>query len=295
MNGKELTVEALGTKETITWCPGCTNFSILRAVKNAVANLVNSGKIDLKNVVAVSGVGCHDKIYDYLNFNGFHSIHGRTLPTILGIKIGNPELTVIGFGGDGATYAEGISHLVHAYRYNVDATFLVHNNQLFALTTGQATPASPKGFIGPSTPLGVAEKPLNPIALALISGATFVARGFALDLKHLTKLVEAAIVHKGFGFIDVLQPCIAYQNTIPYLKEHLYKLEETDHSADNAEEALKKSLEWDYCTSEDAKIPIGVFYKENRPTYEEQWPQLKKPWYTVEREVNWKEIINQFK
>lgn len=295
MSSKTLSVEDLGTKATNTWCPGCTNFGILRAVKTAVVNLVNNGKIDLKNVVAVSGVGCHDKIYDYLNFNGFHSIHGRTLPTVAGIKIANPELTVIGFGGDGATYAEGISHLVHLFRYNIDATFLVHNNQLFALTTGQATPASPKGFVGPSTPLGVAEKPLNPIALALISGATFVARGYALDLQHLTKLVEEAIMHKGFGFIDVLQSCITYQNTIPYLKKHLYKLEETGHKTDDFKEALRKSLEWNYCTIEDAKIPIGIFYRENRPTYDEQWPQLKKPWYTVERRIDWKQIVDEFK
>jgi len=289
-------IQELNTKEEMTWCPGCPNNGILSAVKQAIVDLVDKGSIELKDVVDVTGIGCHAKIYDYLNVNGFYSIHGRVIPTAWGIKLANPQLTVIGFGGDGDTYAEGIGHFVHACRYNANVTMIVHNNQVFALTTGQATPTTEKGFKGKSTPLGVGEKPLNPIALALINNATFVARGFALDVKHLTNLIEQAIEHKGFGFIDVLQPCLIYHDhkTVSYFNQNTYKLEESNHDANSYEDALKKSLEWDYCLDGKTKIPIGVFYKINRPTYEEQW-KLKKPLHKVERKVDWKKIIDEFK
>ncbi len=287
-------IEDLTTGQKITWCPGCTDFGILSGVKQAIVNLVNNNKIDLNKIVGVSGVGCYDKIYDYININFFHTLHGRTLPTVFGIKIGNPELTVIGFGGDGATYAEGIAHFVHSCRYNVDATFIVFNNQVFSLTTGQATPASEKGLITPSTPLGTGEKPINPLTLALTCGGGFVARGFALDIPHLTKLIEEAITHKGFSFIDILQPCISYHNTTQFLREHIYKLEEVNHNSGNYEEAMKKSLEWDYCYDGKPKIPIGVFYKTEKPTYEEHWPQLKT-WHKIERKPDFRKIIEEYK
>lgn len=283
------------TKIEITWCPGCSNHGILTAANQALNNLANKKTLELKDVVIVTGIGCHAKIYDYLDVNGFYSLHGRVLPTTWGIKVGNPKLTVIGFGGDGDTYAEGVEHFIHTCRYNSDTKMIVHNNQVFALTTGQATPTTEKGFKGVSTPLGVGEKPINPIALALISGATFVARGFALDVPHLTSLIEQAIEHKGFALIDVLQPCLVYHNhnTVSFFKNHTYKLEGND--VGNYDEAFKKAMEWDYCFDENAKIPIGVFYKVNRPTYEEQWPPLKKPLHTIERKVNWKKIIDEFK
>jgi 2-oxoglutarate ferredoxin oxidoreductase subunit beta len=286
--------EELNTKEEITWCPGCPNNGILAAVKKAIANLSDKGSIDVKDVVSVTGIGCHAKIYDYLDVNGFYSIHGRVVPTVWGMKLANPKLTVIGFGGDGDTYAEGIDHFVHACRYNPDATMIVHNNQVFALTTGQATPTTEPSFKGKSTPMGVGQKPLNPLALALVSGATFVARGFALDIDHLSSLIEQAIEHKGFGFIDVLQPCLIWHDhkTTSYFKEKAYKLE--DHDTENYNDALKKALEWDYCFDGKTKIPIGVFYKTERPTYEEQW-KLKEPLHTIERKVDWKKVINEFK
>jgi 2-oxoglutarate ferredoxin oxidoreductase subunit beta len=289
-------VQELNTKEEITWCPGCLNSGILAAVKQAIVNLSNKGNIEAKGVVTVTGIGCHAKIYDYLNVNGFYSIHGRVIPTVWGMKLANPKLTVIGFGGDGDTYAEGIGHFVHACRYNPDATMIVHNNQVFALTTGQATPTTEQGFKGKSTPLGVGQRPLNPITLALTSGATFVARGFALDVNHLTGLIEQAIEHKGFGFIDVLQPCLIYHNhkTVSYFKENTYKLGENNHNVSSYNDALKKALEWDYCFDGKTKIPIGVFYKTQRPTYEEQW-KLKEPLHTIERKVDWKKVINEFK
>ncbi len=287
-------IEDLNTGEKITWCPGCTNFGILSGVKQAITNLVNNNKVDLNKIVGVSGVGCYDKIYDYLNLNFFHTLHGRTLPTLFGIKIGNPELTVIGFGGDGATYAEGIAHLVHSCRYNINATFMVFNNQIFSLTTGQATPASEKGLVSPSTPLGIGEKPVNPIALSLISGASFVGRSFALDIPHLTKVIKEAITHKGFSFIDILQPCISYHNTTQFLREHVYKLEKVNHNSSNYEDAMKKSLEWDYCYSENSKIPIGIFYKVKKPTYEEQWPQIRT-WHRFKRKPDFRKIVEEYK
>ena len=286
--------EDFNTKEEITWCPGCTNFGILEAFKEAAADLVNEGKIEKKNITTVTGIGCSSKIYDYIHSNGFYGIHGRVLPVCLGIKVANPNLTVIGFAGDGDTYAEGISHFVHACRYNADFTMIVHNNQVFSLTTGQATPTTEKGFVNGSTPLGVKEKPLNPILLALISGATFVARGYALDVAHLKEIIKKAITHKGFAFIDVLQPCLIFHNIIPFFQKHIYKLGK-DYNVSSFEKALEKAREWDYCFKDDSKIPIGIFYQKERPIFEENWPQLKKPWYTLERKINWENIIGEFK
>ena len=182
-------VKDLNTKEEITWCPGCPNNRILQASKEAIVDLVNKNKINAKDITIVTGVGCSPKIFDYINVNGFYGLHGRVLPACLGMKAANPELTVIGFGGDGDTYAEGVSHFVHNCRYNSDFTMIVHNNKVFALTTGQATPTSEKGFVGRSTPLGVKDKPLNPIASAIVNGATFVARGYALDINHLNGII----------------------------------------------------------------------------------------------------------
>ncbi len=281
------------TKEENTWCPGCPNFGILQAVKEALTDLVNEKKIKAKDVAIASGIGCHAKIFDYLNVNGFYGLHGRVLPLCLGMKVGNPELTVIGFGGDGDTYAEGISHFVHNCRYNADITMIVHNNKVFALTTGQATPTSEIGFIGRSTPLGVKDGPLNPIALALVNGATFVARGYALDRVHLRGLIKEAIKHRGFALVDVLQPCLTFHNFAPYIQKHIYKLDKNHNPAD-FKQAFKKSIEWNYSLDEKAKIPVGIFYKIKKPTFEDQWPQLKKPWYRIKRKINTSKTIKEF-
>lgn len=287
-------IKNFDTKEEITWCPGCSNLMILEAFKEALSDLVNENKIKAKNVTTVTGIGCSSKIFDYVNVNGFYGIHGRVLPVCLGIKVANSKLTVVGFAGDGDTYAEGISHFVHACRYNANVTMVVHNNQVFSLTTGQATPTTEEGFVDGSTPLGVKEKPLNPVALALVSGASFVARGYALDVYHLKNLIKQAIDHKGFAFIDVLQPCLIFHNIIPFFQKHIYKLDK-DHKISNFESALEKAQEWDYCLRDDARIPIGIFYKKRKPTYEEQWPQFKKPWYMIERKIDWRKIIEEFK
>lgn len=251
-------IQNLNTPIINTWCPGCLNFSLLAAVKGAIVNLVNEKKIKQKEVAAVTGIGCHAKIYDYLNLNWFYGLHGRVLPAALGIKLANPKLTVIGFGGDGDTYAEGLAHFIHLCRYNPDLTMIVHNNQVFALTTGQATPTTEKGFPGKSTPRGVQEPPLNPIALALVSGAGFVSRGSCFEINHLQKLIKAAILYPGFALIDVLQPCIAYHDNSEFLKKYSYKLEKDGYEFS---QALKLALEYDYSLNPKSKIPLGIFYK----------------------------------
>ena len=165
-------------------------------------------------------------------------------------------------------------------------------NVFFSLTTGQATPTSEQGFTNGSTPLGVKETPLNPIALALEAGATFVARAYALDIVHLKSIIKQAILHKGFGFVDVLQPCIIYHNVVPYFQKNVYKL---NNQPIDLKLALEKAREWDYCFDKDKKVPIGVFYKKEKPSFEKQWIQLKGPWYTVARKPIWQKISKEFK
>lgn len=259
--------EEYGTKARITWCPGCGNFGILAAFKQALAEL----GIERERVVVVTGIGCHGKIGDYLNVNSFHTIHGRVLPLATGIKLANHELLVVGFAGDGDAYAIGLGHLPHAARRNVDIVYVVHDNMVFGLTTGQYTPTSPRGFRGRSTPYGSPEDPLNPVLLALASGATFVARGFAGDVGHLKMLFEEAIKHRGFAFIDVLQPCVTFYNTYAYFRERVYRLEEAGHDPGDLRKALERAMEWG------DRIPIGVFYRVKRPAFRDSFPQLSRP------------------
>jgi 2-oxoglutarate ferredoxin oxidoreductase subunit beta len=228
-------------------------------------------KVKREKVTIVSGIGCHGKIVNYLNVNGFHGIHGRVLPIATGIKLTNPDLTVIGFAGDGDQYDEGWQHFSHAIRKNININLIVHNNQIFSLTTGQTTPTSMIGFKTKSTPFGSFVSPLNPIAHALVSYGTFVARGFAGDPKHLKKIIIEAITHRGFSYIDVLQPCVSfnYLNTFQWFKKRVYKLEKK-HDFTNRKKALEKSFEWGN------KIPIGIFYKEEKPTYRDNLPHIHK-------------------
>lgn len=257
----------LDTSHKITWCPGCGNFGIFSAFRNA---LVEVG-LERERVVVVSGIGCHGKISDYVNLNTFHGIHGRVLPLATGIQLTNPGLTVIGFSGDADCYDEGWDHFCHAVRRNVDLTLIVHNNMILGLTTGQTTATSQAGFRTKSTPFGSIAAPLNPIAHALVSGGTFVARGFAGDPKHLTGIIVEALKHRGFNYIDVLQPCVTfnYLNTYEWFRQRVYKLEEKGHDFTNWQKALERGFEWG------DRIPIGIFYKEERPTYRDNLPHLK--------------------
>jgi 2-oxoglutarate ferredoxin oxidoreductase subunit beta len=257
----------LASTAKITWCPGCGNFGIVSAFKSA---LVEVGA-DRERVVIVSGIGCHGKIADYVNVNSFHGIHGRVLPLATGIKLANPNLTVVGFSGDADCYDEGWDHFCHAVRRNMDLTLIVHNNMILGLTTGQTTATSQIGFKTKSTPFGSTVAPLNPIAHALISNGTFVARGFAGDPKHLTGLMVEALKHKGFNYIDVFQPCVTfnYLNTYEWFRQRIYKLEEAGHDYKDRQKALEKSFEWG------DRIPIGIFYKEERSTYRDNLEHLK--------------------
>lgn len=257
----------LRTTKTNTWCPGCGNFGILMAFKKALIEL----DIEREDAVLVSGIGCHGKMVNYVNINGFHGIHGRVLPLATGIKLANPRLNVVGFAGDADQYNEGWGHFTHAIRQNIDMTLIVHDNMVLGLTTGQATSTSQQGFKSKSTPFGVIPPMLNPIAHALVSNGTFVARGFSGDMLHLKGLIVEAIKHRGFAFIDVFQPCVTfnYLNTYEWFSQRVYKLEENDHDITNRKKALEKALEWG------DKIPIGIFYKKERPIYRDSLPQIK--------------------
>ena len=252
------TIKELGTYAQNTWCPGCGNFGILTSIKKALTDLEDDG-LDLNKVAIVSGIGCHAKIVDYINVNSFYSIHGRVPPPMTGIKLANPELTVIGHAGDGDAYGEGIEHLIFSAKRNLDMTFIVHNNRVYGLTTGQFTPTSPPDFKGRSTPEGSPEEPLNPIELMLSAGATFVARGYTRNMEHLQSLIKTAVNHKGFSFIDVLQPCFTFFNTYDYYNERVYEISQKDHDASDRSEAFIKASEWAY--GEGDQIPIGIFYQ----------------------------------
>jgi len=255
----------LDTYAKNTWCPGCGNFGILAALKMAISSLLTSG-LPKENIVVVSGIGCSSKIIDYLNLNSFSSLHGRPITSAEGIKLGNPNLKVIVCAGDGGTYNEGISHLIHAAKRNSDVTVLVHDNRAFALTVSQFTATSPKGFKGSSTPKGSLEEPFNPLELVFSAGGTFIARGYALKLEGLKDLILKAIEHKGFSFLEILQPCITFFDTREFYQKRVYELK--DHNFQSREEALAKIREWDY-KNDSGKIPLGIFYKIEKPTFED--------------------------
>lgn len=253
----------LATTAKITWCPGCPNSAILVAFRKAVEEMVNDGSVKLENVVAGAGVGCHGKISDYLNMNTFDSLHGRIVPALTGIKLGNPELTVAGFSGDGDSFSEGFSHVLHAAKKNTDVSLFIHNNQTFALTTGQATGTSPKGFKGGSTPFGSVDDPFVPVQLMLSVGATFVARTYAGDIEGTTRIMRKAMEHKGFSFVEIIQPCITFFDTREHFKNSIYWLPDWHNASDlnSAFQAIQ--------AGEVDKVPLGVFYDTTRPTYEE--------------------------
>lgn len=278
-----MTKDKLNTGENPTWCPGCFNFMIMAGVKN----FLNKQKADyMKNLAIVAGIGCHAKIYDSLNIPGLNSLHGRVIPTCLGLKIGAPNLNVLGFSGDGDAYSEGMEHLIHACRYNANFKYLVHNNQVFALTIGEPTAVTEEGFKDKTNPAGVSIKPLNPIKLMLSAGCGFVARVFA-DPVQVEKVLNEAFKHRGFAFIEVLQPCLIFHNDKGY-KERTYNLQEEKHNYNDWKKAMEKADEFDY-NSKTSKIPLGIFYRKEDETFEEKIPQLfklmkqKKAWKDIKR------------
>lgn len=216
----------------------------------------------MENIVACAGIGCHGKITDYLNLNSFTSLHGRVIPAMTGIKCANPNLTVIGMSGDGDSYSEGLEHLIHAARRNSDIKLFIHDNQLFALTTGQTSAASPKGFKSKTTPAGSTEEPLDIFSVLLSAGATFAARSYAGDIAGTKRVIEAAIKHKGFSFTEIIQPCVTFFDTREHFKEKTFWLE--DGPAKTTTESIKLAQK------DDERIPLGIFYDIEKPTFEEQ-------------------------
>ncbi len=274
MTGKKLRTEAEST-----WCPGCPNHMVLESAKRAIEEKIENKKLNREEISIATGIGCHGKMFDYLNVGGVYTLHGRVLPTCLGLKIGNPNQKVIGFGGDGDTYSEGMSHFIHAARYNPDITMVVHNNQVFALTTGQATPVSEEGFKSKAQPEGTPHQPLNPLKLAIELEASFVARVHPKEMNHMKEVLKKAMEHDGYALIDTAFPCLIYNNKQEFLERNMYKLEENGHDPKNREKALEKAREWDYNTNSGKKnkdIPIGVLYKNKKKTLTEKRPKLKK-------------------
>ena len=257
-----------------TWCPGCGNFGIFNAFKKAVKILESKG-ISPNNIAISAGIGCHAKIFDYLSLSGLYSIHGRAMATVQGMKIGNPDLKVVAFAGDGDAFGEGIAHLIFAAKRNSDMTVIVHDNGVYGLTTGQYTPTSGKGFKGPSTPQGSVEEPLNPLGLLLEAGATFVARGYPVKMDHLTDIMVRAIIHEGFSFIDVLQPCVTFNNTYTIYNEKV----EIITTPESYEEALNLARQKD-------RLPIGIFYQVEKPVFHKA---LYKDWNPVVKKMSKKE------
>lgn len=255
----------LDTREIKTWCPGCPNFIIEATFKNALLELEKEG-LDLSKIVVLGGIGCHAKIMDYLNLNSFYSLHGRAVPAAEGIKLGNKKLTPIVFVGDGDVYGEGLEHLIFAAKRNTNINVFVHDNRVYGLTTGQFTPTSPENFKGRSTPRGSVEEPINPIELMLTSKASFVARGYTGKIEHLKDLMKQAIQHNGFSFIDILQPCLAYFDNREAYNKNVYEME--SRNLEDYKLAVEKAREWDY--NNGGKIPIGVFYKQKKLTFEEK-------------------------
>lgn len=253
-----------------TWCPGCGDYGILMALRQA---LVALGREPHKTFI-VWGIGCSGNMSCWVNVYGVHGLHGRSIPVATAAHLANPSLTVIAEGGDGDGYGIGLSHFIHAMRRNLDITYIVHNNLIYGLTTGQTSPTSEKGFSTKSTPCGVIERPINPIALALSADATYIARSYSGDIAHIREMIMGGISHRGFALVDILQPCVSFnrQNTYDWFRERVYKLQEVEgYKTDTKQMAYEKALEWG------PKIPIGLFYKEERLTYKDELDQFDSP------------------
>ena len=239
------------------WCPGCGDFGVLTALYQACAQL----QIPPHNLLVVSGIGCSSNLPGFVRSYGAHTLHGRLLPFATGAKLANQEMTIIGTGGDGDGYGIGLNHFIQAMRRNIDVTYIVMNNEIYGLTTGQVSPTSETGMKTKTSPHGNLEGMLNPMALALAAGCGFVARGFSGQIKHLVALYKAGIQHKGFALIDVFSPCVTFNklNTYQYFRDRIYKLEDEEHDTGSFHAAMDKALEWD------PKIPIGLFYRNPDP------------------------------
>ncbi len=269
MGGKMATSYASDIKPI--WCPGCGDYGVHAALNKALIDL----GIDKSKIMIVGGIGCSSAMPHTFSTYAIHGIHGRVLPIAMGVKLANDELTVIGVGGDGDGYGIGGNHFVHTARRNLDITYIVMDNQIYGLTTGQASPTTLIGTKTKSTPFGDIEEPINPISVAISAGATYVARGFSGDPMHLAELIKNGILHKGFAVIDALSPCVTFNalNTYDWFRQRVYKLD-ASYKAEDKANALQKAIETE--TTNWQKIPLGLIYKENRPTYNELDITLKQ-------------------
>lgn len=240
------------------WCPGCGDFGVLTALQKACANL----GLDRNRTVLATGIGCSGNLTAFFQTFGIHGIHGRVLPLATGVKVGNPDLTVLAAGGDGDGFGIGLSHFLHAARRNVDITYIVMDNQVYGLTKGQTSPTTPADMNTKSSPLGPLATPLNPLALALSAGATFVAQGYSANQAELVDLIERAVRHKGFSFVNVQSPCVTYNlvNTFAWFKEHTKAVE--GHDPANWNEAMR-------IANDKSSVPVGLLYQTTRPTFHE--------------------------
>ena len=283
-----LTATSYNTGFLPTWCPGCGDFGIWKSLQGAFATM----GIGPDDGLAVYGIGCHGNMYDWMRMYGFAGLHGRTLPVAQGAKLANHNLPVVVVSGDGDCLGEGGNHFMHAAKRNPDITVILHDNQVYGLTTGQASPTAKPGFKTKSTPEGATDAPMNPLALAIVTGATFVARGFAGDLPGLTAIMAEAMKHKGFAVVDVLQPCVTFDkvHTYQWYRQRLYKLEQEGYAPTDKLKAIEKAMEWG------DKIPLGIFYKEEKPTSEALEPALSgEPLVNLPLEVaHWDKLLNEF-
>jgi 2-oxoglutarate ferredoxin oxidoreductase subunit beta len=243
------------------WCPGCGDFGVLASLYRAFAEL----DLDPTNTVVVSGIGCSSRLPGFVTTYGVHTLHGRPLPVAMGVKLANPELTVIAVGGDGDGFAIGAGHFPHAARRNIDVTYLVMDNEIYGLTKGQASPTSLTDQKAPTTPWGNLETPLNTLAFAIASNASFVARGASFNTKALTELIVQAIEHKGFSYIDALSPCVMFNNKQEAWKELVTDVEPNHNPADRTgafDLALRGGFQ------------LGILYRELRPTLDDKYAAL---------------------
>lgn len=248
------------------WCPGCGNFGILRAFKDAMIEM----DIEPYQLIVVSGIGQSGKFPHYIKCNTFNGLHGRTLPVATGAKLANHNMIVVAVAGDGDCYGEGGNHLLHAMRRNINVKLFVHNNQIYGLTKGQASPTSMEGMKTKNQPLGVFSEQLNPMALAVAMDCSFAARGFSGDYEHLKGVIQEAMKHRGFSLVDILQPCVTFNkvNTHEWYKQRVYRLG-PEYDPENKIDAFQKALEWG------EQIPLGIIYRNNRQILEDRIPMIK--------------------
>ena len=250
------------------WCPGCGDFGVLNSLQRAFAEM----GLHPHELLVISGIGCSSNLPGYVNAYGMHTLHGRSLAVATGAKMGNHEMNVVVTTGDGDGYGIGGNHFVHTARRNVDLTMVVMNNQIYGLTTGQISPTSTVGMKTKSTPFGSIEPPINPITGAIMNGATFVARAYSGDVRHLTEIIIKGMQHKGFALIDVFSPCVTFNkdNTHPFFKTRVKKLEDEGHDTSDWKSACEKAMLWG------DTIYTGVFIQRQAPTLHGQEPVLKE-------------------